>query len=56
MRVHSLDACGTTRGHQRIQACAESHRLERSNDYEGSVAILPSHPITLRTERSKTLK
>ena len=25
-----------TRGHQRIQACAESHRAERSNDHEES--------------------
>ena len=36
MRVHSPDVCGTTREHQCVQACAESHRLERSNDHEGS--------------------
>ena len=33
MRVRSPDACGTTRRHQRIQACAESHG---SNDHVGS--------------------
>ena len=57
MRVHSPDACGTTWGHQRIQECTESHRLERSNNHKGSEHCnIAKSPIYIYTEKIGEIK
>ncbi len=56
MRVLSPDACGSTRRHQRIHACAECHGARVLKRPQGTRALqyCNEHPLALRTECSTT--
>ncbi len=58
MRVLSPDACGATRRHQRIHACAECHGARVLKRPQGTRALqyCDEHPLALRTECSTTPK
>ncbi len=59
MRVLSPDACGATRRHQRIHACAEYHvgqSAQTTTRDAGLCNIADEHPLALRTECSTTPK